>query len=175
MLEVAGLVAGYGRITILRDVELRVEPGELVALVGVNGAGKTTLMKAIAGLVPSTGGRVSFDGTALTGQGTERTVEAGVVLVPEGRMVFPRMTVWENLMLGGIHPRSRPHREASLRRVFDLFPRLRERIRQNAGDHVRRRAADAGDRPRPDGRTGLLILDEPRSACRRCWSRSCSA
>ena len=63
MLEVAGLVAGYGRITILRDVELRVEPGELVALVGVNGAGKTTLMKTIAGLVPSTGGRVSFDGT----------------------------------------------------------------------------------------------------------------
>ena len=153
MLEVAGLVAGYGRITILRDVELRVEPGELVALVGVNGAGKTTLMKAIAGLVPSTGGRVSFDGTALTGQGTERTVEAGVVLVPEGRMVFPRMTVWENLMLGGIHPRSRPHREASLRRVFDLFPRLAERRQQKAATMSGGEQQMLAIGPRPDGRT----------------------
>ena len=162
MLEVAGLVAGYGRITILRDVELRVEPGELVALVGVNGAGKTTLMKTIAGLVPSTGGRVSFDGTVLTGQGTERTVEAGVVLVPEGRMVFPRMTVWENLMLGGVHPRSRPHREASLRRVFDLFPRLAERRQQKAatmsGGEQQMLAIGRGLMAEP---RLLLLLDEP--------------
>ena len=161
MLEVSGLVAGYGRITIVRDVGLRVEPGELVALVGVNGAGKTTLMKTIAGLVPSTAGRISFDGAALTGHGTERSVEAGVVLVPEGRMVFPRMTVWENLMLGGVHPRPRPHRRATLRRVLDLFPRLAERRDQKAatmsGGEQQMLAIGRGLMAEPK----LLMLDEP--------------
>jgi len=161
LLEVSGLVAGYGRVTIVRDVGLRVEQGELVALVGVNGAGKTTLMKTIAGLVPSTAGRISFDGKTLTGQGTERTVEAGVVLVPEGRMVFPRMTVWENLMLGGIHPRSRPHREATLRRVLELFPRLAERRDQKAatmsGGEQQMLAIGRGLMAEPR----LLMLDEP--------------
>jgi branched-chain amino acid transport system ATP-binding protein len=161
LLEVSGLVAGYGRITIVREVGLRVEQGELVALVGVNGAGKTTLMKTIAGLVPFTAGQISFDGAALTGRGTERTVEAGVVLVPEGRMMFPRMTVWENLMLGGVHPRSRPHREATLRRVFDLFPRLAERRDQKAatmsGGEQQMLAIGRGLMAEPR----LLMLDEP--------------
>ena len=161
MLEVSDLVAGYGRITIVRDVALRVEPGELVALVGVNGAGKTTLMKTIAGLVAPTAGRISFDGAALTGQGTERTVDAGVVLVPEGRMIFPRMTVWENLMLGGVHPRPRPHREATLRRVLDLFPRLAERRDQKAatmsGGEQQMLAIGRGLMAEPK----LLMLDEP--------------
>ena len=161
MLEVSGLAAGYGRITIVRDVGLRVGQGELVALVGVNGAGKTTLMKTIAGLVPSTAGQISFDGAALAGRGTERTVEAGVVLVPEGRMVFPRMTVWENLMLGGIHPRSRPHREATLRRVLELFPRLAERRDQKAatmsGGEQQMLAIGRGLMAEPR----LLMLDEP--------------
>jgi branched-chain amino acid transport system ATP-binding protein len=161
LLEVSGLVAGYGRITIVRDVALRVEPGELVALVGVNGAGKTTLMKTIAGLVAPTAGRISFDGAALTGQGTERTVDAGVVLVPEGRMIFPRMTVWENLMLGGVHPRPRPHREATLRRVLDLFPRLAERRDQKAatmsGGEQQMLAIGRGLMAEPR----LLMLDEP--------------
>ena len=132
------------------------------ALVGVNGAGKTTLMKTIAGLVPSTGGRVSFDGTVLTGQGTERTVEAGVVLVPEGRMVFPRMTVWENLMLGGVTTRVRARiAKASLRRVFDLFPRLAERRQQKAatmsGGEQQMLAIGRGLMAEPR----LLLLDEP--------------
>lgn len=161
MLEVSNLVAGYGRITILRDVGLRVDEGELVALVGVNGAGKTTLMKAIAGLVPSTSGRISFDGVELTGQGTEGTVGAGVVLVPEGRLVFPRMTVWENLMLGGVHPRPRPRREATLQRVFDLFPLLAERREQKAatmsGGEQQMLAIGRGLMAEPK----LLILDEP--------------
>jgi branched-chain amino acid transport system ATP-binding protein len=161
LLEVSDLVAGYGRITIVRDVGLRVEQGELVALVGVNGAGKTTLMKTIAGLMPSTAGRISFGGAALTGQGTVRAVEAGVVLVPEGRMVFPRMTVWENLMLGGIHPRSRPHRQATLRRVLELFPRLAERRDQKAatmsGGEQQMLAIGRGLMAEPK----LLMLDEP--------------
>jgi branched-chain amino acid transport system ATP-binding protein len=161
LLEVSGLVAGYGQITILREVELRVGQGELVALVGVNGAGKTTLMKTIAGLVSPAAGRISFDGAGLTGRGAERMVQAGVVLVPEGRMVFPRMTVWENLMLGGIHPRPRPHREASLRRVLDLFPRLAERREQKAatmsGGEQQMLAIGRGLMAEPK----LLMLDEP--------------
>ncbi|WP_298279873.1 ABC transporter ATP-binding protein [uncultured Bradyrhizobium sp.] len=161
MLEVSGLVSGYGRISILRDVELRVEPGELVALVGVNGAGKTTLMKTIAGLVPASAGRIAFQGSNLTGRGAERAVDAGIVLVPEGRMVFPRMTVWENLMLGGVHPRPRPHREATLRHVFELFPRLAERRDQKAatmsGGEQQMLAIGRGLMAQPK----LLILDEP--------------
>jgi len=161
LLEVSGLVSGYGRISILRDVELRVEPGELVALVGVNGAGKTTLMKTIAGLVPASAGRIAFQGSNLTGRGAERAVDAGIVLVPEGRMVFPRMTVWENLMLGGVHPRPRPHREATLRHVFELFPRLAERRDQKAatmsGGEQQMLAIGRGLMAQPK----LLILDEP--------------
>jgi branched-chain amino acid transport system ATP-binding protein len=161
LLEIGALVAGYGRITILRGVDLKVQRGELVALVGVNGAGKTTLMKAIAGLLPTSGGRVAFDGADLTGKGTERTVEAGIVLVPEGRMVFPRMTVWENLMLGGMHARPRPNRDVSMQRVFDLFPRLAERRDQKAatmsGGEQQMLAIGRGLMAEPK----LLILDEP--------------
>lgn len=161
MLEVSGLVSGYGRISILREVELRVDQGELVALVGVNGAGKTTLMKTIAGLVPANSGRIAFEGADLTGRGSERAVDAGIVLVPEGRMVFPRMTVWENLMLGGVHPRPRPNREVMLKRVFDLFPRLAERRDQKAatmsGGEQQMLAIGRGLMAQPK----LLILDEP--------------
>mgnify|MGYP000982321779 CR=1 FL=1 len=161
MLEVSGLVAGYGRITILRDVGLKVAEGELVALVGVNGSGKTTLMKSIAGLITPSGGHVRFHGDDLAARGAERAVEAGIVLVPEGRMVFPRMTVWENLMLGGIHPRPRPARHDSLQRVFDLFPRLAERREQRAGTmsggEQQMLAIGRGLMANPK----VLILDEP--------------
>jgi branched-chain amino acid transport system ATP-binding protein len=161
LLEVSGLVAGYGRITILREVELSVAEGELVALVGVNGSGKTTLMKTIAGLIAPGAGQVRFEGAELAGQGAERAVQAGIVLVPEGRMVFPRMSVWENLMLGGVHPRPKPERAESLERVFDLFPRLAERRDQKAatmsGGEQQMLAIGRGLMARPK----LLILDEP--------------
>ncbi|MEP9370380.1 ABC transporter ATP-binding protein [Xanthobacter sp. VNH20] len=161
MLEVSGLVAGYGRITILREVELSVAEGELVALVGVNGSGKTTLMKTIAGLIAPGAGQVRFEAAELAGRGAERAVQAGIVLVPEGRMVFPRMSVWENLMLGGVHPRPRPGRAESLERVFDLFPRLAERRDQKAatmsGGEQQMLAIGRGLMAKPK----LLILDEP--------------
>ena len=161
MLEVSGLLAGYGRITILREVSLSVAEGELVALVGVNGSGKTTLMKTIAGLIAPGAGQVRFEGAELAGQGAERAVQAGIVLVPEGRMVFPRMSVWENLMLGGVHPRPKPERAESLERVFDLFPRLAERRDQKAatmsGGEQQMLAIGRGLMARPK----LLILDEP--------------
>lgn len=161
MLEISGLVSGYGRISILHGIDLRVEKGELVALVGVNGAGKTTLMKTIAGLIRSTAGRIAFEGLEIAGEGAERAVAAGIALVPEGRMVFPRMTVWENLMLGGVHPRARPYREATLERIFDLFPRLAERRDQKAatmsGGEQQMLVIGRGLMAQPK----LLILDEP--------------
>lgn len=161
MLEISGLVSGYGRISILHGIDLRVEKGELVALVGVNGAGKTTLMKTIAGLIRPTAGRIAFEGSEIAGEGAERAVAAGIALVPEGRMVFPRMTVWENLMLGGVHPRARPYREATLERIFDLFPRLAERRDQKAatmsGGEQQMLVIGRGLMAQPK----LLILDEP--------------
>ncbi len=161
MLEISGLVSGYGRIDILHGVDLRVGKGELVALVGVNGAGKTTLMKTIAGLIRPTAGRIAFEGAEIAGEGAERAVGAGIALVPEGRMVFPRMTVWENLMLGGVHPRARPYREATLTKVFDLFPRLAERRDQKAatmsGGEQQMLVIGRGLMAQPK----LLVLDEP--------------
>ncbi len=161
MLEISGLVSGYGRISILHGIDLRVEKGELVALVGVNGAGKTTLMKTIAGLIRPTAGRIAFEGSEIAGEGAERAVAAGIALVPEGRLVFPRMTVWENLMLGGVHPRARPYREATLERIFDLFPRLAERRDQKAatmsGGEQQMLVIGRGLMAQPK----LLILDEP--------------
>lgn len=161
MLEVSQLMAGYGRIQVLHGVDLRVAPGELVTLIGANGAGKSTLMKTIAGLIRPEGGEISFDGCALAGKGAEQAVEAGVVLVPEGRLVFPRMTVWENLMLGGVHPRARPHRAATLQQVFDLFPKLAERRDQKAatmsGGEQQMLVIGRGLMAKPR----LLIIDEP--------------
>jgi len=161
LLEISGLVSGYGRISILHGIDLRVEKGELVALVGVNGAGKTTLMKTIAGLIRPTAGRIAFEGSEIAGEGAERAVAAGIALVPEGRLVFPRMTVWENLMLGGVHPRARPYREATLERIFDLFPRLAERRDQKAatmsGGEQQMLVIGRGLMAQPK----LLILDEP--------------
>jgi len=161
LLEISGLVSGYGRISILHGIDLRVEKGELVALVGVNGAGKTTLMKTIAGLIRPTAGGIAFEASEIAGEGAERAVAAGIALVPEGRMVFPRMTVWENLMLGGVHPRARPYREATLERIFDLFPRLAERRDQKAatmsGGEQQMLVIGRGLMAQPK----LLILDEP--------------
>ena len=161
MLEISGLVSGYGRISILDGIDLRVDKGELVALVGVNGAGKTTLMKTIAGLIRPTAGGIAFEASEIAGEGAERAVAAGIALVPEGRMVFPRMTVWENLMLGGVHPRARPYREATLERIFDLFPRLAERRDQKAatmsGGEQQMLVIGRGLMAQPK----LLILDEP--------------
>lgn len=133
----------------------------MVALVGGNGAGKTTLMKCIAGLIAPTGGSIVCQGATLTGRSPDAAVAAGVVLVPEGRMVFPRMTVLENLLLGGINPRARPHRAANLDVIFTLFPRLRQRQAQFArtlsGGEQQMLAIGRGLMAMPD----ILILDEP--------------
>jgi len=133
MLRVEGLQAGYGRITALWGVDFDVGEREIVALVGGNGAGKTTTLKAISGLVRPLAGRVLLDGEPLGACSTMEIVARGVVHVPEGRKVFPEMTVRDNLLLGGFPRPARPHQQARLEQVFAIFPRLRERARQVAG------------------------------------------
>jgi branched-chain amino acid transport system ATP-binding protein len=118
---------------VLRDVSLRLDEGEIVSVVGANGAGKTTLLKAIAGLVRATAGEIRLGAERLDLLPTDRIVELGVVRVPEGRRVFPEMTVLENLELGSYLTRARRRRAESLRRVYTLFPLLKERTRQHAG------------------------------------------
>lgn len=136
-LTVDGLTAGYGAVTVLRDVSLEVREGELVALLGTNGNGKTTLLNAMVGLLKPQHGRVrlQWNGTTvpLTGIATEAAVELGVTLVPEGRRLFPHLTVKENLVLGGACRRAAPRLDANLEFVFATFPLLRERAGQRAG------------------------------------------
>jgi branched-chain amino acid transport system ATP-binding protein len=136
MLEVEGVVAGYGRIPVLHGVSLRADKGEVVTLVGANGAGKSTLLKVIAGVLSPREGRVLLDGKDVTAVPVHKRVGRGVVLVPEGRMLFASMTVDENLTLGG-YLRTGANARGALRadreRVFELFPVLAERRRQAAG------------------------------------------
>jgi branched-chain amino acid transport system ATP-binding protein len=129
MLEVSGLSAGYGQVEVLWDVELEVGDGEIVALVGSNGAGKTTLLRAVSGLVSPTGGDIRFDGDTVAGLRPEQVVKRGIAHVPEGRHLFPGLTVRENLMAGAFARRD----GADLDRALDLFPHLRERLGQVAG------------------------------------------
>lgn len=160
LLTIEGLHAGYGAVEVLRGVDLRIAPGELVALLGSNGAGKTTLNSVVSGLVPTWRGRVMFDGQDLTGAHYRRVVQAGLIQVPEGRKVFPNLSVLENLELGAF-TRARARRADNLVRVFDTFPRLRERQSQLAGTmsggEQQMLAIGRGLMAEPQ----LLILDEP--------------
>ena len=133
MLEVRNLTAGYDGVAILRDLTLNVGRGELVGLLGANNAGKSTLINVISGIVPVMSGQILLDGEDITTMSAPRRVEAGIVQVPEGRLVFPQMTVRENLQLGGFNPKARPERAKNLEHVLSLFPRLGERLDQKAG------------------------------------------
>ncbi|HWJ17299.1 MAG TPA: ABC transporter ATP-binding protein, partial [Geobacterales bacterium] len=136
-LVVENLSAGYGAVSVLRGVSLEIREGELVALLGTNGNGKSTLLNAILGLVRPTGGsvRLEWDGeiTELAGSPAEKIVERGIALVPEGRRLFPHLTVDENLTLGGCGRRARHNLRHNLEFVFAAFPVLQERRRQPAG------------------------------------------
>ena len=160
LLTIEGLRAGYGAVEVLRGVDLHIAPGELVALLGSNGAGKTTLYSVVSGLVPTSAGRVLFDGQDLTGAHYRRVVQAGLIQVPEGRKVFPNLSVLENLELGAF-TRARERRAENLAHVFDTFPRLRERQTQLAGTmsggEQQMLAIGRGLMAEPK----LLILDEP--------------
>jgi branched-chain amino acid transport system ATP-binding protein len=136
-LTIAGLDAGYGSVRVLEDVSLTVAAGETVVLLGTNGNGKSTLMKCVMGMVPPAAGSIvaEIDGERidLVGRSTEAIVDLGITLVPEGRRLFPKLTVEENLLLGAFRPVARAAIARNLEGAYDTFPALRERRRQLAG------------------------------------------
>lgn len=132
VLELSDLRVSYGGIAAVKGVSLAVDRGEIVTLIGANGAGKTSTLRAIVGLVPSTGA-IRIFGEAIRGIPTHRIVGRGVALVPEGRAIFGSMTVRENLLLGSFTERDPKKQDARLARAIDLFPRLGERLAQDAG------------------------------------------
>ncbi len=160
MLEVTGLRAGYGGVEVLRGIDLSVRPGEIIAVLGSNGVGKTTLNKVLSGVLGADAGDVVFEGRSLRGLSPVQVVEAGLIHVPEGRKIFPNMSVRENLELGS-YRRARARRVQNLELVFDTFPRLRERMGQAAGTlsggEQQMVAIGRGMMAEPR----LLILDEP--------------
>ena len=133
MLHIEGVDAVYGPVTALSGVNMRIGKGELVGLLGANNAGKSSVMNVLSGIVPAAKGRVLFEGEDITRLPPKRRVELGIVQVPEGRMVFPQMSVRENLLLGGVNASAKPKRAQEIERVCELFPRLKERLAQPAG------------------------------------------
>ncbi|MDT7658970.1 MAG: branched-chain amino acid transport system ATP-binding protein [Pseudonocardiales bacterium] len=132
LLEVENIAVHYGKIAALKGVSLQVDSGEIVALIGANGAGKTTTLKTISGLRPLTAGRISFDGKDISRMPGHRRVVVGIGQAPEGRGIFPGMSVQENLLMGS-YARKRFNKEAELAEVYELFPRLAERKTQAGG------------------------------------------
>lgn len=161
LLEVEGLEAGYGKKTVLQGVGLRVHEGEVVAMLGHNGAGKSTTLKAILGLLPARGGRVMFAGQPWANGDPVENVRRGMALVPQGRGVFPDLTVIENLMLGAYTQRDAAATATRLREVMELFPILEERRAQRAGNlsggQQQMVAVGMALMPRPR----LMMMDEP--------------
>ena len=161
MLELTRVTAGYGSFTALWDVNVRVTMGEAVAVVGPNGAGKTTLMRVISGLVPPRVGEIAFDGVSLAGKRPHEIVAHGIAHVPEGRRIFPALTVVDNLKMGAFLPSARRAFAETLGRVYALFPVLAERHHQRAGSlsggEQQMLAIGRALMSRPK----LILLDEP--------------
>lgn len=161
MLQIEGLCVQYGELLAVNDVSLRVERGEIVAIVGANGAGKSTVLSTISGVVRCRRGSIRFDGTELTKQSAHAIVDLGLVHIPEGRRLFPFMTVRENLEMGAFSPRARVGRARQLDRVFALLPKLSERVGQLAqtlsGGEQQMCAIGRGLMADPR----VLMLDEP--------------
>lgn len=160
MLKVENLCSGYGAVQILHGVSLEVAQGEVVALLGSNGMGKSTLNNTLSGVCRAMAGQVVLDGKNLTGASPDEIVGHGLIHVPEGRRVFPNLTILENLELGS-YRRARSQRRQNLEKVFDIFPKLRERVAQKAGTlsggEQQMLAIGRGLMAEPK----LLILDEP--------------
>src|SRR5665213_1032483 len=161
ILELESVDAFYGRIQALRGVSIKVEQGEIVALIGSNGAGKTTTLRTISGLMHPQSGTIRFDSHDITRMGPSKIVEMGICQSPEGRRLFPRMTVVDNLLMGAYTRNDKPGIVADMDRVFTLFPRLQERRRQIAGTlsggEQQMLAMGRALMARPK----LLMLDEP--------------
>ncbi len=160
MLKIENITARYGAVEALRGVSLEARPGEIVTLIGANGAGKTTLMMTICGQPNAASGKVIFNGEDISALPTDQIVRRGIALVPEGRRIFPRMTVYENLQLGSL-PNDGTFFDQDLERVYTLFPRLKERAQQRggtlSGGEQQMLAIGRALMSRPK----LLLLDEP--------------
>jgi branched-chain amino acid transport system ATP-binding protein len=161
MLEISDLETSYGKIQALKGVTLGAKAGEVTCLLGPNGAGKTTLMMSIAGILKPTRGSIKFEGAELLGRSPAEIVERGLALVPENRLVFPALTVRENLMAGAYRRRDKAAIISDIDKMFDRFPRLKERIEQTAGTlsggEQQMLAVARGLMSRPR----MLLMDEP--------------
>ena len=161
MLKVENLVVSYGGIEALKGISLEVPEGKIVTLIGANGAGKSTLLRSIMGLVKPADGKITYDEKDITGLNSQKIVETGITLVPEGRRVFPNLTVLENLKIGAYMRNDKEGIEKDIRWIYDMFPRLEERSWQMAG------TLSGGEQPmlavgralmcRPK----VLMMDEP--------------
>ncbi|MFZ0706182.1 MAG: ABC transporter ATP-binding protein [Candidatus Korobacteraceae bacterium] len=160
LLEVEGLKSGYGEVEVLWGISLKVQLGKMTTVVGANGAGKTTTLKSIMGSIRPWGGRVLFSGKDVTNLSPHAKANLGMVLVPEGRQLFPDMTVEENLEMGGYGARARKKKSESLAEVYDMFPRLKERRKQKSstlsGGEQQMLAMGRGLMQQPE----VLMIDE---------------
>jgi len=161
LLEVSGIDAHYGRIQALRKLSLDVDKGEIVALIGSNGAGKTTTLRTISGLMHPGNGTIKFAGNDITRTGPEKIVDLGICQSPEGRRLFPRMTVMDNLMMGAYTRRDAAQIKTDAEHVFELFPRLKERRNQVAGTLSGGEQQMCAMGRALMARPKLLMLDEP--------------
>jgi branched-chain amino acid transport system ATP-binding protein len=161
MLSLAAVSAGYGSMRALFDVSLNVTRGEAVGVIGPNGAGKTTLMRVISGLIPLRGGAMTLEGRPGGGLTAHRMVEQGIAHVPENRRLFPRLTVEDNLRIGAFIPQARAHFAEQLQRIYQLFPRLKDRREQLAGTLSGGEQQMCAIGRAMMSRPKLLLMDEP--------------
>ena len=161
LISIEDLTAGYGQTPVIHDLNLAIEEGTLCAIVGPNGHGKTTLMKTISGLIKVFKGSINFDGKPITNERVDKIVSRGIVHVPQGDLVYPQMTVRDNLLMGGYLEDGAKRLEDRLKTVFELFPRLEERQKQHANSLSggERRMLGIGRGLMTDGR--VVIIDEP--------------
>lgn len=161
MLNISNISAGYGKVEVLRDMSFNVQAGEIVTIIGANGAGKSTTLKTVCGVVPARNGSITFEGAAINGKAMHDIVDLGIIMVPEGRQLFPFLTVHDNLLMGAFRREARDTIEARLKQVLTLFPRVRERLKQYAGSlsggEQQMVAIARGMMAAPK----LLIFDEP--------------
>ena len=161
LIRVDDLTAGYGRTPVIHDLNLAIEEGTLCAIVGPNGHGKTTLMKTISGLIKVFKGSISFEGKVITHERVDRIVARGIVHVPQGDLLYPQMTVRDNLLMGAYLENDSKRSDKRLRTVFELFPKLEERQKQHANSLSggERRMLGIGRGLMTDGR--VVMIDEP--------------
>ncbi|MEI6113610.1 MAG: ABC transporter ATP-binding protein [Burkholderiales bacterium] len=161
MLKLNGVSAGYGGTEIIRDVSLEVNRGEVVTIVGANGAGKTTTLRTICGIVRPTGGTIEFEGKRIDGLRSDQIVALGLTMIPEGRQLFPHISVRDNLLMGAYKPSARATYKRRIEEVLEIFPLVRERLDQFAGSlsggEQQMVAIARGLMSNPD----LLMFDEP--------------